>query len=280
MSVAAPQTRAVNGVPDWAVNVPVAVQPPNTADNSPPLSSHRRLAPNGSSSDEVGRELLAAIEVGQRPFGAGVVRVLLDDGARRAERGRVVHRLAQRVGGDTGDAVREPAGELEVAEVENRVPPEASQVNGCTSGIDSVPPGPLFGALSRSRSSALHARVADEDVPALGEIAADARIPRLDEAEPIRPCPRPSCSSSTPTWASSAFSMSSVGSRPADDRLRDGRRRLRGQTARDVGVRAGVVGDAVAAAHDRAPDGPVGEPDARTDVVRVRVDQARRGTHP
>src|SRR5665213_2413044 len=53
MSVVAPHTRAENGVPDCAVNVNVADQPPIVLARTPLLSSQRRPWPNGSSASTV-----------------------------------------------------------------------------------------------------------------------------------------------------------------------------------------------------------------------------------
>ncbi len=121
---------------------------------------------------------------------------------------------------------------------------------------------------------ALDARVAGEDVPALREIPAEARIPRLDQAESVLPVHAPVVRRRRSGREQRVFDVER-GLEARDDRLGDGRRRLCAQPAGDVRVRGRVVGDAVPAAHDRAPDGPVGEPDAGTDVVRIRVDQAR-----
>jgi hypothetical protein len=49
MSVAAPVTRGVSGVPDCQVNVLLARQFPSSAAQTPPLFSHGRFSPNGSS---------------------------------------------------------------------------------------------------------------------------------------------------------------------------------------------------------------------------------------
>src|SRR5262252_7312840 len=49
MSVVAPQTRAVNGVPDCAMKFSVPVQPPTMLAAVPLLSSQRRPGPKGSS---------------------------------------------------------------------------------------------------------------------------------------------------------------------------------------------------------------------------------------
>ena len=152
----------------------------------PPFFSQRRFGAERQLHRQIARELLAPIEVRQRPLG------VRDPGRSARRPGRRAERRARcpstwracrrRV---AAAAVRQAAPELEVAAFRIEWPPDDSQVNGCTSGISSA----VRSAVRRAQDvevRALDAGVADQrPSSSVSDVSAERRVPRLDHAERV-----------------------------------------------------------------------------------------------
>ena len=242
----------MNGVPDCSVSVSCADHSPTRPRARPPFFSQRRFGPHGSSTTD-------------RPTSGAA-----DRSSTAPTRTRGPGRSARR---PVPPAPSDEALSIDLASVYDRPPPipparrrriwklpafmiewppDDSQMNGCTPGI-SRPAGPRFGRAQDVEVRSLDAGVAGVTRPVLAQMSRLTASRSTSESSRARsPCPRPSCWSSS-TWTTAApRRASAVPSCRSGDRFGVGKRRLRRRAAWRSTRTTAVVGDAVAAAQDRA----------------------------
>ena len=137
--------------------------------------------------------------------------------------------------------------------------------------------GAAIGRAQQIEVRALRARVAGEHRPVRRQVACHRRVPRLDQSERVVPVDAPVVRGRGGRRREQRILNGQRSGERAGDRFGDVERRLRDASCRAMfAYESAVVGDAVAAADDRASRRPVGHAEARAEVVRVRVDQSRR----